>query len=224
MDKKISPKEAALAVLKKAEEMLKSSKLEKGYREDTHRTSAQGDVVRAVNAHKKATGNPGKEGMEQAKGMAANRINKLANESKPNLPKSEEGMAAMPGMEMSEEQPAAHNPKGIHKLAKFMGHRDEKKKSQVVPAEKDMSAPMEKGQNDGKHANNHAYNFDDMQAQKGVNKVLPHYDRKTGKLGHGGSEAHWGGKAKPETQKRVHKETLNELKSMPKPNLPKGGK
>lgn len=78
---------------------------------------------------------------------------------------------------------------------------------------------MAKGGKVGEHASNHSYNFDDSQSVKGVNKVLPHYNRETKKLEHGGSESHWGGKNSLETQKKMHRETLEELRSMPKPKL-----
>jgi len=69
------------------------------------------------------------------------------------------------------------------------------------------------------HSHNHRYNFDDEQAMKGVNKVLPRYDRSTGKLHHGESESNWGGKLKNETRIKKHKEVLEEMKSMPNPKL-----
>lgn len=78
------------------------------------------------------------------------------------------------------------------------------------PLSEEAQLMADGGRVEGKHADNHAYNYDDMQAAKGVNKVLPQYDRKSKRLGHGGSESHWGGKNKPETQKRMHKEVLEE--------------
>lgn len=72
----------------------------------------------------------------------------------------------------------------------------------------------------GKHADNHAYNFDDNASIKGVNKVLPRVSRdSSGKatgVNYGHSEA-----GLRRDKVGAHKETLAEMHSMPKPNLPK---
>jgi hypothetical protein len=53
--------------------------------------------------------------------------------------------------------------------------------------------------------------------QKGVNKIVPNYDREHNEVKHGQSEARYGDK------KAKHLETLKELRSMPKPKLAEGG-
>lgn len=74
----------------------------------------------------------------------------------------------------------------------------------------------------GKHADNHAYNYDDTQSAKGVNKVAPVYNQTENRMEHGNSEGGLPAKrayGPSKAAKRHHEETLSELRSMPKPKL-----
>jgi len=53
--------------------------------------------------------------------------------------------------------------------------------------------------------------------QMGVNKIVPNYDREHNEVKHGQSEARYGNK------RDKHRQTLEELRSMPKPKLAEGG-
>lgn len=95
MDKKITPKEAAVAVLKKAEEMLKSSKMAKAM------------PPQAPAMHKEQDETP---------------VDGVLPEPKASGPHGSENDKPSTG-------------KGIHKLAHFMGVRQEKRKPQEQPGQ-----------------------------------------------------------------------------------------
>lgn len=159
-EKTYTAKEAAFAVLKKAEEVLKKSELVKGEKgvhlpvHDTHR----GGIGRS------AVGMDVRSGLGSAAGNKAahqGKLNELKNMPKPNLTKDEDGNKAapskppeaheqnatppdgvksQPGPESdprgSNQQPGTVPPmaygNGIHKLAHFMGHMSTKKKKPQV--------------------------------------------------------------------------------------------
>jgi hypothetical protein len=165
---------------------------------------------------------------------------------KPNLPKSEpDKTSGLNSMKPVSNMQKAHV--GFDKLKNQLAHEKHPPANPAAVAAKigmekygkkafEAKAAaghkkMEKGQNEGKHANNHIHNYDDMTSVKGVHQVVPVYDRTNGKLEHGRSDA--GQKARQvssgrgtqaisgEHAKQSHKKVLGEMKAMPKPNLPK---
>ena len=260
MDKKISPQEAAIAVLKKAEEMLAKAapklKLSGDHDKNSHLyegdkgTSKMGSQVRGANRSKswakddrssspKIEQKMAKDKMVAAKTSAKANLASTKEMPKPNLTKSQN--VAVPPQEkdvtpadgvIAEPQAAPPSGKGVHKLAKFMGARDEKRKSKVngnpggdpvkMPVQ-GTAAPLEKGDNDGAHSSNHTNNYHDAMKTKGVNKVLPKYDKETSSVKHGSSEmGHQVENKKIGAAKATAKSTLAELKRQPKPKLTKG--
>lgn len=164
MDKKYTAEEAARAVLKKAEEMLKSSKLAKaGVHNPSHSNendkgrSESGDAVRQA-GHNKNLSSPTKRGlMNAAKDEHKKVLGEMKSMPAPNLPKSEDASIAMSeqnqtpadgvqaqGLPPADPEKVNGNPvwgtePGCHKLSKFMGRREERKKKAAPTA-----APLQK--------------------------------------------------------------------------------
>lgn len=181
MDKKYTAEEAARAVLAKAEEMLKSSKLAKGkvmsdmdhgqkrgpegygkYQEQAQNQKgvhtpvsgvtgfpgAKGQSAAGDMATQTYGGKPHKELREHGKDLHRKKLSEMKAMPAPNLPKSEDAsMAASqdqtpPDGVQSQQAPEANpaeqkengNPAwgtepGHYKLAKFIGHRDGRRKA-----------------------------------------------------------------------------------------------
>lgn len=239
MDKKYTAKEAAQAVLKKAEEMLKSSNLAKS-KEDKSKMSGHSGLVRldtTANQNQKGVGQHGHHGssggtseagayhrdsMHTKPGTtqhlkntsAVKEIHKqtlgdLRSQPKPNLTK-EEDVTPPNGVQketIGQHDPAAEkengNPPwgtepGCHKLSKFMGRREERKKAKASLAV--TNVPIDK-------------------AEKGVHTQ---YDVGSKADGPGTSLAGQMAREKNPNTAAQHKAKLSELKAMPKPNLTKG--
>lgn len=167
-EKKISAKEAALAVLKKAEEMMKSSELAKAQKgvhqtgfdnrgKDTQGQSFAGNRVRTASQYGSDMASSKKLAMDDAKDLHRQNLADLKSMPKPELksedaanPDAKEDAKLGEEVEGLVDQHMGENPeaeakeghlKGHLKLAKFLG-RMEHKRGQKKPEESPM-APKE---------------------------------------------------------------------------------
>lgn len=156
MDKKYTAEEAAKAVLKKAEEMLKSSKLiqhgdlTNKFDQGVHsETDEKGQSPAGMDARAGT-----KQNNEFAKKKHQDNLKDLKAMPKSNLTKDEGAPLAQAEVEPSGiEQHASidkenGNPTwgtepGCHKLSKFMGRREEKSKAKSSPAPAPAAAEKE---------------------------------------------------------------------------------
>lgn len=190
-EKRYTPKEAALAVLKRASELYKAHTLAKA--EDPLNPIAGERIKRAAGYKERGDEVGNKIAMDGAKDSHKERLEGIKSQPKPNLDKAEE--APM---------------KGHIKLAKFMGAMEAKRGSR--PGKAPELDKAETGHEKGIHTKSPDF----AQGSKAGNKlaVWPKSDAsKSPLMGQLVNEAH--GEAKDE-----HKRVLGEMKSQPKPKLP----
>lgn len=212
-EKKYSAKEAAIAVLKKAEEVFKASELAKAARGDkafksgygakdlgqsgVHGQAGHGSIGQSNAGVRVRTGNSYGKDMASSKAVAhgdAKAIHKEKLAELKAMPKPDLGKAE--GEVPAQAAPAEAPLKGHLKLAKFIGHMESKRKAKAAPA------PEQKGVHNHNHegpGNSPAGSFSSA-AVKG-NTSLPK-------------------QALNDAAKDEHKKVIAEQKAMPKPNLP----
>lgn len=240
MDKKYTAKEAAEAVLKKAEEMLKSSKVadykraqsskEKGVHKPANKDapvyhqegmSSAGSETRSAK-QTKARGVPDSQNYSRASAVGKHKavLSEIKAMPKPNLTKGDiQEKDQTPADGVQKETIGQHDPAqgkensnpvwgtepGCHKLSKFMGRKEEKSKA------KSQVAPIDKAET------GHEKGINTSTDPKAKSRVMMGTSKN-------GSQLPSKDTADINEAKDGQKQVLNQMKAMPKPNLPKEGK
>lgn len=214
-DKKYTAQEAAVAVLKKAEEMLlaKASEHEKGVHQPQTSgnfagpgTSHAGQMARGIerDKNKPAQVDYNRQKRNVAVDQHKEKLSELKAQPKLSIPGAAPGMAK----EESTSNVSSMGSKGIHKLSKFVGRMEFKK----LPNHGGIETHRPEG-------------------LKGVHETAPSHNGSEGtsQVGARVRTANQYGKDMSSSKdvaigdaKSIHKEKLAEIKAQPKPNLTKG--
>lgn len=223
-DKNISPRQAALAILAKAAEIVKKHKLAKatGHERGVHTTPAwqpeKGKSYAGTAARASATSSsPGEAKFqnEEAKESHKQVIGDLKAQPKPNLEKDDE---ASNDMEMSEDAQASHT-KGHIKLAKFVGRMDQKRGKPTLEIDKTDENPAQMSGTSGQLASKETGHEKGINV-KGNRGVSHGISEQGGAVRDAPHQTSNQASASMANAKDQHKQTLGDMKQMPKPKLP----